>query len=155
MEFLAGLHPKVIHFPIVCFILYTLFEIAGTVLDKKNISTAAYILLVIGVFSSVAAVLTGNQAHEVALKLFEKGINIPKDMIDEHEQYATITLWYFFFLMVLRTVLIIKKRFTKTYQYGFIILSILGCYFLYEAGDYGGKLVYKYGVGTEIIKNVK
>lgn len=35
MEFLAGLHSKVIHFPIVCFVLYTLFEIAGTVLDKK------------------------------------------------------------------------------------------------------------------------
>ena len=37
MEFLAGLHPKVIHFPIACFILYTLIEIAGTVLDKKNL----------------------------------------------------------------------------------------------------------------------
>ncbi|OGU37527.1 MAG: hypothetical protein A2068_03485 [Ignavibacteria bacterium GWB2_35_6b] len=155
MEFLAGLHSKVIHFPIACFVLYTLFEIAGTVLDKKNLSTTAYILLVIGVFSCVAAVLTGNQAHEVAEKLIDKGISIPTDLINEHEQYATITLWYFFFLLVVRTISIIKKRFTKSVQLGFILLAMLGCYFLYEAGDHGGKLVYKYGVGTEIIKNYK
>ena len=109
----------------------------------------------IGVFSCVAAVLTGNQAHEVAEKLIDRGISIPTDLLNEHEQYATITLWYFFFLLVVRTISIIKKRFTKSVQVGFILLAILGCYFLYEAGDHGGRLVYKYGVGTEIIKNYK
>ena len=155
MEFLAGLHHKVIHFPIACFILYTIFEIAGTVLDKKNISTAAYILLIIGVFSCVAAVLTGNQAHEVAEKLTENGISIPHQLIEEHEEYATITLWFFFFLLAGRTFAVVKKKFTKKIQVIFIALALIGCYFLYEAGVYGGKLVYKYGVGTEVIKNTE
>ena len=155
MEFLAGLHPIVIHFPIACFILYALFEIAGAVLNNKNLSTTAYILLIIGVVSCVAAVLTGNQAHEVAEKLIDKGIKIPHDLIEEHEQYATITLWYFFFLLVVRTISLLKKKFTKSVQIGFVFLAILGCYFLYEAGEHGGKLVYKFGVGTELINNSK
>lgn len=152
MEFLAGLHHEIVHFPIACFVLYTLFEITGAILNNKNLSTTAYILLGLGVFSCVGAVLTGNQAHEIAEKLMDQGITIPHDLIEEHEQYATITLWYFFFLLVVRTISVLKKRFTKSVQVGFIALALLGCYFLYQAGDHGGKLVYKYGVGTEIIK---
>ena len=155
MEFLAELHPKVIHFPIACFILYTLFEIAGTILDKKNISTTAYILLIIEVFSCVAAVLTGNQAHEVAEKLTSNGIEIPHELIEEHEEYATITLWFFFFLLAGRTYAVIKKKLNRNVQVVFVLLALIGCYFLYEAGDHGGKLVYKYGIGTEVIKNPK
>lgn len=152
MEFLAGLHHELIHFPIACFILYTLFEIAGAVLSNKNLSTTAYILLFIGVVTCIAAVLTGNQAHELAKELMNKGIEIPNDLIELHEQYATITLWYFFFILVVRTISILKKKFTKSVQVGFIFLALLGCYFLYEAGYNGGKLVYDHGVGTELLK---
>ena len=152
MEFLAGLHHEIIHFPIACFVLYTLFEIAGTILNNKNLSTTAYVLLFIGVVTCVVAVLTGNQAHEVAKKLIEEGIKIPNELIEEHEQFATITLWYFFFLLIVRTISILKKKFTKSVQVGFIFLALLGCYFLYEAGFHGGKLVYEFGIGTEVIK---
>jgi uncharacterized membrane protein len=38
MEFLAGLHPHIIHFPIVLFILYTLFELLGVILKKDYLN---------------------------------------------------------------------------------------------------------------------
>ena len=66
MEILAGLHPRLVHFPIAFFVLYFLLETAGVMLKKEFLTKAAYIVLGLGILSALAAVLTGNQAHEVA-----------------------------------------------------------------------------------------
>lgn len=152
MEFLAGLHPQVVHFPIAVLLLYAVFEILGILLKKDFIQKVAHILLGIGVVVSIAAVLTGNQAAEVAELMKEKFSNYPAGLIEEHETYATISLWFFFALLVFRTYLVIKKKFKGILQYLFIPLVLIGCFLIYETGDHGGKLVYKYGVGTDLIE---
>ncbi|PIW69215.1 MAG: hypothetical protein COW08_08365 [Ignavibacteriales bacterium CG12_big_fil_rev_8_21_14_0_65_30_8] len=152
MEFLAGLHPKIIHFPIVLLLVYVVLEILSAITKKEAFSKAAQITIILGVVTTLFAVLTGHQAEEIASKWEDAGARIPFKLIGEHEEFANITLWYFAGLLVIRTVLVLKKKFTITFKYIFVLLALVGYYFVYQVGDHGGKLVYKHGVGTEIIK---
>ena len=68
------------------------------------------------------------------------------------KQYATITLWYFTGLLVFRTYLVLKKKLKGTLQYLLVLLAVVGAFFIYETADYGGKLVFNHGVGTEMKK---
>lgn len=155
MDFLGSLHPKIIHFPIALFFVYTLLETVGLILKKEIFTKAAFIILVLGLIGALGAVLTGNQAEEI----WKNWTSTSKHLLEEHETYATITLWYFFGLAILRTMFVInveiKKKFSKhvtKMKIGFVVLALAGCYFVYETGEHGGKLVYKHGVGTSIDK---
>lgn len=152
MEFLAGLHPKIIHFPIAFLIIYFVLEAVGISFKKDFFSKTAHLFLFLGVLGLVTAVLSGNQAEEIADKLSDQGATIPFKAIGEHENYANITLWYFTALLVLRTFVVLKKKFTGYIKYSFIVLALVGAFLIYETGEHGGKLVYKYGVGTDLKK---
>ncbi len=152
MELLAHFHPKVVHFAIALLSTYVLLEAIGVLFNKEFFSKAAHLILLLGVLGAVAAVLTGNQAEEVAELWEEKGAIIPFGAINEHKDYANITLWYFAALLVMRTVLVLKKKFTGYLKYAVLVLAIVGFYFVYETGEHGGELVYKHGVGTELKK---
>jgi uncharacterized membrane protein len=159
MEFLAGLHPKLVHFPVVLIVLYALFEIFGILLKKSFLSKSAYVLLVISIISALAAIMTGEQALKLAEAWNDKGLRydelvIPFGLIDKHEDYATITIWYFVALFIFRTFILVKKKFDGNLKYAVALLAAVGCFFIFKTGELGGELVYKHGVGTEIIKPV-
>ncbi len=145
-------HPRFVHFPIALLSTYVLLEIVGIVFKKDFFSKAAHLILFFGVLGALAAVLTGNIAEEAAELLEEQGAIIPFRAIGEHEDWATITIWYFAGVFVLRTFLVLKKSFKGIFQYIFIVFAIVGIYFVYETGDHGAKLVYQHGVGTELKK---
>ena len=73
MDFLAGLHPKIVHFPIALLSAYALLEIIGIVFKNEFLSKTAHLFLFLGVLGALAAVLTGNQAEEAAELLENKG----------------------------------------------------------------------------------
>jgi len=152
MDFLAGLHPKIVHFPIALLSAYTLFEILGIVLKNEFLSKVAHLFLFLGVLSTLAAVLTGNQAEEVAEALKKQGVVIQLQAISEHSDYANYTVWFFSALLVYRTFLVLKKKFQGTIKYLFIVLALAGFFLVFETGEHGGKLVYKYGIGTDLKK---
>ncbi|MHB1688132.1 MAG: DUF2231 domain-containing protein [Ignavibacteriaceae bacterium] len=152
MEFLAQLHPKIVHFPIALLSVYVLLEITGVIFKKDLFSKTAHLILLLGVLGALAAVLTGNQAEDVAHLWHKLGANINLDAIENHSDYANITLWYFAGLLVLRTFVVLNKKFTGYLKYIFVVLSLLGLFFIYQTGNYGGKLVYDYGVGTQLKK---
>ena len=152
MDFLAHYHPQVVHFPIAFFLVYALLEIIGTIFKKDYFSTTAHLFLFLGVLGAIAAVLTGNAAESTAIELLKKGVPLPKEAIGNHEDFATFTLWYFTGLLVLRTMFVLRKKFTGKIKYIFIILALAGSLLVYKTGELGGKLVYKYGAGTDLIK---
>jgi uncharacterized membrane protein len=149
MEFLADLHPKVIHFPIAFFILYFLFETAGIILKRDYLTKSAFIVLILGLFFSLFSVLTGNQAHQ-AVKQVQIDAALYNDLIEQHELFATITLWYFVAVSVFRIYLLVNKKFVNRIRYIFIILGLVGSLLIYLTGTYGGELVFKYGIGTKL-----
>ncbi|MBZ0199707.1 MAG: hypothetical protein K8H86_07565, partial [Ignavibacteriaceae bacterium] len=148
MEVLASLHAKIIHFPIAFLMLYILLEFLGVTFKRDFFSKAAHLLLLLAVITALFAVFTGSQAKALAQKWGAGGAVIPLNAIGEHEQYATIILWYFAVLLVVRSYLVFKKKFSGVFKYGVLILAFIGGYLLYETSEYGGKLVYKYGLGT-------
>ena len=145
MEFLAAFHPKVIHFPIAFLMSYFLFELLGIVFKKEFLSKAAHLLLFLGVLGALAAVLTGNQAEEA----FEYWKKQSGALLEEHEMYANLTLWYFTGLLVLRTFVAFRKKFIGIVQYIILVLAMVGVYFVFQTGEHGGKMVYDHGVGTQ------
>lgn len=151
MEFLAELHPKIVHFPIALFIIYTFIEIIGAVFNKEQFTKTAPVLLSLGVLFGVAAVLSGNQAYETGKIIFGLQRQFPRSIVSLHEKYATITLWYFLFLLILRTYFVIKKKLTKTFLIILSALGLVGCYLIYLTGSYGADLVYKFGVGIKLL----
>ena len=153
MDFLAAMHPKVVHFPIVLFILYGVAEIIAVFTKKEFFEKAAFLLLGLGILGAIAAVLTGNQAHDVAMQAAKAGAAIPRELLEDHEDLANYTLWFFVFTGVFRTYLVLKKKFVGNIRYIFVLLALIGFFLVYETGEHGGKLVYEHGVGTEMLKS--
>lgn len=152
MEFLAENHPRVVHFAISFLFAYPFIELLALIFKKEYIEKSAHLILFLGVLAATAAVITGNQAENVASLWEEKGAIIPFGSINEHKDYATITILYFTGLLLFRTFLAIKNKFKGYLKYIIIILGFAGAYLVFETGDHGGHLVYKYGVGTELKK---
>ncbi|OGU66353.1 MAG: hypothetical protein A2499_18975 [Stygiobacter sp. RIFOXYC12_FULL_38_8] len=150
MEFLVNMHPVIIHFPIAFFVAYFLLEVAALVTKKDSLCKMAAIFLGAGVIFALIAVLTGNQAHEVLKPVLRMKPSYIKEAIENHEQFATITLWFFFAMLVLRVYLLIKKNLSPNWRFVFFVLALLGMFFVYQTGILGGKLVYDFGVGTKL-----
>lgn len=136
MEFLAGIHPKVVHFPIAFLMLYPLMELFFLITAKDFFSKAAMLFLAIGVVTSLFAVLSGNQAFEFVRNWTNEG----KEIFSSHHTFANLTVWYFSALLFIRYFLFIKKKINRTTISVIFVLSLLGGYFVYQAGNYGGKL---------------
>jgi uncharacterized membrane protein len=136
MEFLAGIHPKVVHFPIAFLMLYPIMELIFLFTAKDFFSKAAILFLAIGVVGSLFAVLSGNQAFEFVRNWSNEG----KEIFNSHQTFANLTVWYFSALLVLRYFLFVKKKLNRLIISAIFVLSLLGGYFVYQAGNYGGKL---------------
>ena len=136
MEFLASIHSKVIHFPIAFLMLYPFLELSFLITRKDFFSKSAMLFLAIGVIGSFFAVLSGNQAFE----FIKNWTNSGKEIFNTHQTLANLTVWYFSFLLVLRYFLFIKKKLNAIIISVIFVLSLIGGYFVFQAGYYGGKL---------------
>ena len=145
MEFLADIHTKAVHFPIALLITYSLLEIIGLIFNKKLFTQTAFVVLITGIIAIFIAVLTGNKAFEAYQHWDEASSNI----FNSHQFYANITTWYFVFMVVLRTFLVVKKKFNGVIKYLFILFAVIGIFFIYKTAEYGGEMINKFGVGTE------
>lgn len=162
MELLAQLHPRMVHFPVALLFFYILTEFLGVISRKEFFRVAALYIMAAGVLTAIPALISGNQASETALRMSVPGSPEQarlKEIIGAHEQWATVAVWYFTAFLAFRIWLFIqtrvKKRFAdkeKVFQYLFLALGILGCFFIYRTGSYGGELVYKNGIGTTLYK---
>lgn len=152
MESLSQLHPWVVHYPIALFVIYALLETIGALFKKDFFSKSALLILFLGMLGAVAAVLTGNSAEAVVQHMNNIKVLVPIDAVSDHVDYANFTLWYFAGILVLRTFIVLNKKFFGGIQYIFVILSLIGVFLVFKTGEYGGRLVYKFGAGTEYIK---
>jgi len=144
LEFLAGFHPLIIHFPIAFFLLYFFLEFTGIFFTQFE--DAALLVLFLGVVTGVIAVLTGNQAAEFFAKNFNSN-KLITGAIENHEFFATLLIWYFFGVLIYRYYLRTKKKLNRKMKYVLLILTVAGSFLVFQTGNAGGKLVFEYGVG--------
>ncbi|MBK7630594.1 MAG: hypothetical protein IPJ23_07825 [Ignavibacteriales bacterium] len=136
MEFLASIHPKVVHFPIAFLLLYPIIELLFIISGKDFFSKLSVIFLTIGVIGSLFAVLSGNQAFELVKNWTNEG----KEIFNNHQAYANLTVWFYSILLVIKYFLFVKKKLNRILIIVIFVMSLLGGYFVYQAGNYGGKL---------------
>ena len=147
MEFLAELHPKVVHFPIALLISSVLFDVIGLFSGKEFYHKSSHLLLFLGVLGAFAASVSGNQAFIAYLFWNDSS----RKVFENHEFFANVTIWYFALLLILRTFFVLKKKYISSIKYLIIVLSLAGCYFIFQTSEYGGELVKKFGIGTELV----
>ena len=148
-NFLAEIHPKVVHFPVALLTTYSLLEIVGIVFNKEFITKSALLVLCLGVVTSFFAVLTGNQAAANFVYWTDES----SELLSNHQSLATILVWISAIVCGLRIFVVTKKKFVGLIKYVFLVFAIVILFIVYQTGSYGGDLVKKYGIGTDIYQN--
>jgi uncharacterized membrane protein len=136
MEFLASIHPKIVHFPIAFLLLYPIVELLFIITGKDFFSKVSFIFLSIGVIGAFFAVLSGSQAFELVKNWNQEG----REIFNNHQTYANLTVWFYSILLVVKYFLFVKKKLNRILVIVIFVSSLLGGYFVYQAGNYGGKL---------------
>lgn len=147
-----GLHPLVIHFPIVLLLVAPVFVILGALMPKSGrvMYLAALVLMVLGTISAFVSYGTG----EAAGKLAERTPQI-NAAIERHEEFAETTRLLFSILTVIFAGLLYVPKLLR-FEIGRKAQAIAAMVFLFFYGSgalvlvntahQGGMLVHQYGV---------
>ena len=138
------LHAMVIHFPIALLFVAFLSELLGIAFKKPFFTNAAFYLLLLGTFGTIAAYLSGDAAGEG----MEEGA-LGK-AIGMHEEAATITLWLAIATALVYSALVLFKYSNKWTKLISVLLfaALIGA--VARTGYLGGQLVYQHGAGVEL-----
>lgn len=142
MDFLSGLHPKFVHFPIAFLMVYPVMELLFILTKKEFFNKSANLFLIIGVAGALLAVLTGNTDFQLNNKLLKEN-----SLVSEHQQFANYSVWLFTCLFFLRIYFVVKKKINIKIAMLLFVISLAGVYFIFKTGTLGGK------VAEEKIKN--
>jgi uncharacterized membrane protein len=145
-NFLSGMHPKIVHFPVAFLSAYSVLEIAGISFKREFISKSALLLLSLGIFTGFLAVITGKEAFCAFQMWTNEGLMV----LNEHQKYATFLLWFSLIGCILRFYITLKNKFSGYKKLLFIIFSFIILFLVYKTAEHGGKLVTKFGVGIEM-----
>lgn len=147
LQAVANVHPLFVHFPIALLIISGVMFIACYFMELPELRVTAKWNLILGALSAVAAVITGfiaagtiphnQEIHEAML--MHRNIMVPATL------FSLALGAYLFFK---KDPSLIHKQ--KVFLAGLVL--ILGLLAL--GADYGGKMVFKYGAGTELLKKL-
>ena len=144
-DWAPNIHPMIVHFPLVLLIFAVLLDVAGLILKKFTwFEKSALLLYLLGTIAAILAFLSGRAASD--------GLDIPSRVVsavNDHADWAEITLWFFIIFSVIRLAIgIYFKSLKKVILVPIVLTGLIGIYFLYQTADHGAKLVFGYGLGT-------
>lgn len=129
------LHPKLVHFPIALVIAAMMLDVLSRIVKKERLYQAARYVFNLAAFFSVFAVISG---------LIEADrVHLIHPVLTSHRLYALS----FAILSCISCILLlfIPARFKRPV----FSLTVFVCVILVLlAGNYGGQMVYEYGVGV-------
>ena len=147
MDF-TPLHPKLVHIPLALAVLLPLLNVALLLAWWKKwfprktwlISACLHAIMTLSAF---VAMQTGESNEHQAEKV------VAKHEIHEHEEAAELFLFSTVGALILALIAAIaeKEQVALKMALGTTALSLLCTVLAIEAGEHGGKLVYKYGAG--------
>ena len=141
-------HPQIVHFVVALGLLGVALRLISLTGKFEWTGAAASTLLILAGIAAVAAVQSGSDAHGVAERIPGAG-----DAVHEHEELGEMARNIFLVVALLEIgALVLMKRTAqvKWLRIASGIVGLVGCFYIYEAAEHGGELVYSYagGVGT-------
>lgn len=136
------LHPLVVHIPIMMLIIAALVQLFSLFVFKRELTWTAWLMLLVG-FVGAYASSTWFHAHTGALP------PATQHLLEEHEQYADLTVWVSGAAVVLQSV---NLFFLKRRMWANLLVTLLlvaSAVFVALAGHHGAELVHKHGVGAK------
>jgi len=137
-------HPQVVHFPVAFLSLAVFTDIISYFWQKDFFRKVTLLLLFFGVVAAVIALFTGEAAAQSA-----KSMENIKSLLHQHEVAGKWALGIFSFVLLAKVLLIWKKLENKTLNIFLSIILVFGLLNIYQAGHFGGKLVFEKGVGVK------
>ena len=135
-------HPLVIHFPVALLTASLFVDLVALARRQDRWHRVAYGLLVGGVLTASAAVISGTEAA-----LPYRSQSEVADLIQQHEDFGTIAFIVFLATVLGRLPLFLQRRGGWPLTL-WILLGACGWVLLSWTSYYGGELVYQHGVGV-------
>ncbi len=144
-DWAPGIHPLIIHFPIALLALAVGLTVLDLFYSQKWLQNATLGLYVLGSVSALAAYFSGRDAADSI------GLNLKAEVaIGTHSDWGLYTLMYFGLLTLTYFVVkFILKQNTMTIRVLLAIMAMAGFFILAQTADYGGRLVFEYGLGVK------
>ena len=136
-------HPAIIHFPIALSLVAILFEFLARHPRARSLEPSAALLMVLAALGSVAAVLSGQAAHDEAV--------VPPavvPLIERHEELGEIAMWLLLVVAAVRLVLAWRGWFKGIVPWAYLALAAAAAGAVGYNGYLGGKMVFDHGLGT-------
>jgi len=143
-EWAPGIHPLIIHFPIALLSLAVGLTVLGVFYSKEWIIKSTLGLLAFGSAGALASYISGRAAADSI------GLNLKAEVaIGTHSNWSLYTLIYFgVFTLVFYLVKFILKKEAILIQIILAVLALVGFFVLGQTAEYGGRLVFEYGLGV-------
>lgn len=148
MPSLAPFHPQVVHFAIALLLVGVAFRWIALSGKLKFTGPAATTLLILGTIAAAVSVRSGDDAHGPVERI--PGV---RAAVIEHEDLGKLTKNIFLGVVALELLALAfargggTARYARLVRVGSGVVGLVGAFYLYEAAEHGGQLVYNYAGG--------
>ncbi|HEX9892791.1 MAG TPA: DUF2231 domain-containing protein [Gemmatimonadales bacterium] len=145
MPNIAVFHPQIVHFVIALFFVGLVLRLISLSGRLSWTNPAAATLIILAALGSVTAAKSGDQAHGPAER-----VPGARDAVVEHEEAGERARNLLLVVGGLELLGVVLRRQEKLIRAGSAVAGLVAGFFLYEAAEHGGEVVYTYagGVGT-------
>lgn len=146
-EWAPNAHPMLVHFPIALLVGAIGADLLGLLVRKWDwLPPATVALYVAGALSAVATYFTGTWAADA--------VSVPpaaEALLTEHSNLGWWTMWFFVVYAVIRlgSHLWPMTRGQIGIRALLFLVALGGGYLLYQTGDHGAEMVFRYGLGVQ------
>jgi uncharacterized membrane protein len=142
------LHPVADHFTIALLVTSVAIDLAASLAPSRTwMRRTALTLLILGTIAAAASWLTGTWEHD---RLHDLVLGDAHDVLERHELLGEWLLYTFMVLVVWRSI-IEAFNFAAGLRPAYLVVALLAVAALSYQAHLGGKLVYQYGVGTQLL----
>lgn len=141
---MANIHPLIVHFPIALLSCFLVLDLLASLVRSRQLSFVAGWFLALGTLGALAAAAAGLRA----------ALTVPHppqvhEILDHHRFFALNTVALAVLLLLWR--LLNRARFSLPGRIVYLLLAGFMLINLTIAADYGGLMVYKYGVAVRAV----
>jgi uncharacterized membrane protein len=145
MPNIAVFHPQIVHFVIALFFAGLVFRLVSLTGRLSWTSPAGATLLIAAALASVAAVQSGTQAHGPAER-----VPGAREAVQHHEETGERARNVLLVVGGLELLGLILTKQAKVVRGVSAVAGLVAAFFLYEAAEHGGEVVYSYAGGVGI-----